>query len=168
MSRFDAYPLVIAAAGEDGRPCFVEPGNLPAHLVIPDAYEGVTFWEVREVAELPGRIGGVPERPPSFPPPGGSRFGIGCFPARSVGKLDMTGKPGVEAGADGDPSMHQTDTMDYEVILSGKVDIELPGGQSRTLKAGSMLVIAGVPHAWKNPYDEDCVYALVLVGARRA
>jgi quercetin dioxygenase-like cupin family protein len=64
--------------------------------------------------------------------------------------------------------MHQTDTMDYEVILSGKVDIELPGGQSRTLKAGSMLVIAGVPHAWKNPYDEDCVYALVLVGARRA
>jgi hypothetical protein len=168
VSRFREYPLVVAAPGEDGKPTFVEPEHTPPALVIPEAYEGATFWEVKGVAELPERIGGVPERRPSFPAPGGSRFGIGCFPARSAGKLDMVGRPDVEAGADGDPSMHQSDTIDYEVILSGKIDIELPGGQSRTLSPGSFLVLAGVPHAWKNPYDEDCVYALVLVGAHRA
>lgn len=46
--------------------------------------------------------------------------------------------------------MHATDSIDYEVVLSGKVDMELPGGKVRTLKPGDLLVMGGVPHAWKN------------------
>jgi quercetin dioxygenase-like cupin family protein len=44
------------------------------------------------------------------------------------------------------------------------VDLVLPGGKKRTLVPGDLLVMAGVPHAWKNPYDEDCVYVVVTVG----
>jgi hypothetical protein len=44
-------------------------------------------------------------------------------------------------------------------------DGELPGGQVRIPQPGSLLVMAGVPHAWKNHYDEDCFYMGVVVGA---
>ena len=65
-------------------------------------------------------------------------------------------------------AMHQTDSVDYEIVLSGRVDIELPGGQVRTLRPGSLLAMADVPHAWKNHYDEDCFYMGVVVGATPA
>ena len=46
-------------------------------------------------------------------------------------------------GDDGDPAMHASDTIDYEVVISGKVDLELPGGKKRTLGPGDLLVMAG-------------------------
>ena len=48
------------------------------------------------------------------------------------------------------------------------MDLELPGGKKRTLGPGDLLVMAGVPHAWKNPYDEDCVYIVVTIGYNQA
>ena len=43
--------------------------------------------------------------------------------------------------------MHSHDTIDYEIVLSGKIDIVLQGNQRRTLKAGDILVMGGLPHA---------------------
>jgi len=167
MSITDEFNVVIAATGADGQPCFIEAGP-PATINMPGIVEGAFFWACDEVAELPERIGAAPKTMSTFPGPGGSRFGIFRFPARSAGKLDVNHSTAgeVKGGAGGDASMHQTDSIDYEVILSGKVDIELPGGQVRTLRPGSLLVMGGVAHAWKNHYDEPCVYAAVVVGAR--
>jgi quercetin dioxygenase-like cupin family protein len=67
----------------------------------------------------------------------------------------------------GNPALHQSDIIDYEMILSGKIDIVLETGERRTLTAGSYLVMAGIMHAWENRYDEACVYAAVGVGANR-
>lgn len=169
MSIVDDYEIVIATAGPDGKPTFIE-APTPKSLHVPGAVEVAFFWEAKGIPLLFDDIGGAAETVSNFPLPGGSKFGIVCFPAHSAGKLDVGGSTGgdVEAGIGGDASMHQTNSIDYEIILSGKVDIELPGGEVRTLRPGSLLVMGGVPHAWKNHYDEPCVYAAIVIGAHPA
>jgi hypothetical protein len=45
----------------------------------------------------------------------------------------------------------------------------LPGGQKSTLETGDFMVMGGggVMQEWSNPYEEDCVFVVTLVGARR-
>ena len=74
-------------------------------------------------------------------------------------------KNSAETAEHGNAAMHSHATIDYEIVLSGKIDIVLQGNQRRTLKAGDILVMGGLPHAWENIYDADCTYVFVTVGA---
>ena len=95
---------------------------------------------------------------------GGSTFGIVCYAPNSAGRFDdaQRGAMGNEVHDDG---MHKTDSVDYDVVISGKIDVYLDGGEMRTLSQGSMIVMAGANHSWQNPYDEPCVFATVNLGA---
>ncbi len=64
------------------------------------------------------------------------------------------------------PGMHRTDTVDYIVVLSGEVSLELDDGQTVQLRAGDCVVQNGTRHAWRNTSSEPCVLAYALVGAR--
>jgi quercetin dioxygenase-like cupin family protein len=71
---------------------------------------------------------------------------------------------GAAIGADyRDDGMHMSDTIDYDVVIQGKVDIVLDSGELRTLSAGSMVVMGGVNHSWQNRYDEPCLMATITV-----
>ena len=48
------------------------------------------------------------------------------------------------------PGMHTTDTVDFEVVLSGEVVLELDDGAEVTLKQGDTVVQNGTRHAWHN------------------
>ena len=62
---------------------------------------------------------------------------------------------------------HRTDTIDYIVVMQGKIDMELePGGEVVTLKQGDVMVQRGTVHNWVNPYDETCVMAVILIHAK--
>jgi mannose-6-phosphate isomerase-like protein (cupin superfamily) len=63
--------------------------------------------------------------------------------------------------------MHTSQTVDYGVILSGEVDLELDDGKVRRLKSGDCFIQNGTRHAWRNPGTVDCVAAVVVVGAHR-
>lgn len=63
------------------------------------------------------------------------------------------------------PARHRTESIDYIVILSGEVDMELDGTEVH-LKAGDFLVQRGTIHNWVNRGKEPCVYAVVLVSAK--
>jgi hypothetical protein len=157
MENLNKIHVVVAAMGEDGEPHFVDVTDA-ARNNIPGAVESAFFWESAGIPDLPGSIGQTPADI-SFPLPGGSKFGLVCFPAHSAGKLDLRGHgPSDLVAAHEDPAMHKSKTIDYEVIISGKIDIVLPNGESRTLTPGSCLVMGGVTHAWKNHYDEPCIY----------
>jgi len=52
--------------------------------------------------------------------------------------------------------MHATDTIDYLIILSGKVTLVLEEGEA-DLGPGDFVVDRGVVHGWRNPHDEPCV-----------
>jgi mannose-6-phosphate isomerase-like protein (cupin superfamily) len=157
------FNLVVAATNADGIVDFLDvPG--PATMEVPGAVSGAWFWEVSGGHSI-SNFGDTPEAV-NIAKANGSTFGVTCFPARSAGKLDAAAANHniASAGHNGDPAMHATESIDYEIVLSGKVDIELPGGKVRTLKPGDLLVMAGVPHAWKNHYDEDCVYIAITIG----
>lgn len=63
------------------------------------------------------------------------------------------------------PRRHRTDSIDYVVVLSGAVTMELDN-QSVELKAGDVLVQRGTVHNWVNNGAEPCVMAVVLIAAQ--
>ena len=63
------------------------------------------------------------------------------------------------------PRNHRTDSIDYAVVLSGEIDMELDD-QVVTLRAGDVLVQRGTIHNWVNKSNVPCVVAFVLIDAR--
>jgi quercetin dioxygenase-like cupin family protein len=71
----------------------------------------------------------------------------------------------IEYGPGVTPRNHRTDSIDYAVVLSGEIDMELDD-QLVTLRAGDVLVQRGTVHNWVNRYKVPCVIAFVLIDAR--
>ena len=63
-----------------------------------------------------------------------------------------------------EPGWHATDTIDYIVVLRGEVYFLLDE-EEVLLKAGDMLVIRGMSHAWVNRSSEACIVAGAMIGA---
>jgi len=63
------------------------------------------------------------------------------------------------------PRNHRTDSVDYAVVMSGEVDMELDDATVH-LKAGDVLVQRGTIHNWVNRGTEPCVIAFVLIAAK--
>jgi quercetin dioxygenase-like cupin family protein len=63
------------------------------------------------------------------------------------------------------PRNHRTDSIDYAVVMSGEIDMELDIGKVH-LKAGDVLVQRGTIHNWVNNGKEPCVIAFTLVSAK--
>ncbi len=62
------------------------------------------------------------------------------------------------------PRNHRTDSIDYAVVISGEIDMELDDSVVH-LKAGDVLVQRGTVHNWVNNGPETCVIAFVLIDA---
>jgi quercetin dioxygenase-like cupin family protein len=86
--------------------------------------------------------------------------------ARSVATTDPNGtvfrvvefQPGVA------PRNHRTESIDYAVVLSGEIEMQLDGSTVQ-LRAGDVLVQRGTIHNWVNRGTRPCVIAFVLVAA---
>jgi quercetin dioxygenase-like cupin family protein len=63
------------------------------------------------------------------------------------------------------PRNHRTDSIDYAVVMSGEVEMELDDTTVH-LKAGDVLVQRGTIHNWVNRGSEPCVIAFVLIAAK--
>ena len=68
-------------------------------------------------------------------------------------------KPGIER------RMHRTDSIDYIVVMSGEIDMELDHGVEVHLKQGDVMVQRGTVHNWINRGTETCVMAVILIHA---
>ena len=64
------------------------------------------------------------------------------------------------------PRNHRTDSIDYAVVMSGAIEMELDDGVVVKLKAGDVLVQRGTIHNWVNNGTESCVIAFVLIDAK--
>ncbi len=60
------------------------------------------------------------------------------------------------------PGMHETDTIDYAIVLSGEIYAIMDKGET-LLKTGDVLMQRGTPHGWSNRSGEYCRVAFVLV-----
>ena len=123
--------------------------------------------------------GTAPPHPGYFPPKSGFRFGFFTIPPEApaaVTPANLTSAfaelqqklPGMaEVLEPENPGMHTTDTVDFDVIVSGEVYLELDDGSEVLLKTGDCVVQNGTRHAWRNRSSSNCVIAVTLVGAER-
>ena len=80
------------------------------------------------------------------PPPNGTRFTVNDIPPGRTGP------------------MHRTETIDYVIVLSGKIEMEMDDSTIE-LKAGDVLVQRGTNHAWINRGTEAARVAFILIDA---
>lgn len=83
----------------------------------------------------------------TYPPERGTRFMVAEYPPGNVARR------------------HRTETIDYVIVLSGTIEMELDDGQAVTVTAGDVVVQRGTYHAWRNRGPEVCRMAFVLVDA---
>ena len=60
--------------------------------------------------------------------------------------------------------MHRTRSIDYAIVLQGKVILELEDGEHRELADGDVVVQRGTNHAWKNETDSWTRMYFVMIG----
>ena len=70
----------------------------------------------------------------------------------------------VEYGPGVVPRNHRTDSIDYAVVISGEIDMEMDGTVVH-LGTGDVLVQRGTIHNWINNGTEPCVIAFILISA---
>lgn len=97
-------------------------------------------------------------------------------PASNDGDEDMGARPVgtalkggtvfriIEYGVGVAPRVHRTDSLDYILILSGEIYMQIDDKET-LLKAGDVLVQRGNVHNWANRGPEKCVLAAILIDA---
>lgn len=114
-----------------------------------------------------------------LPPPGGTSLLIVTFPPDrtmsapgfdpvAAGQECLAHMPDLARTFEPDcPGMHRTDTVDYAIVLSGEVWLEVDGGQETLLRPTDVVVQQGTRHAWRNKTDMPATVAFFMIGARR-
>jgi mannose-6-phosphate isomerase-like protein (cupin superfamily) len=137
------------------------------------------LWGADQAPTFPD-AGDPTAQPSYFPPAGGYRFGLFSVAPENMqvaADLDLQAAlaemedklPGLLSHAELDnPGMHTTDTIDFEVVLSGEVILELDDGAEKVLRPGDAVVQNGTRHRWRNQGTQPAVLAVFITGAHRA
>jgi mannose-6-phosphate isomerase-like protein (cupin superfamily) len=164
---------VVTGNNNAGKSCFVHDGPTPGHL---DA----GFFTTDEIwIDDPGR----PDPEASLdlvnaeiiklePPVNGSIIRIFTFPPQRsfpeiVGEEILKALARFDTGnsmEEDSPGMHTTATIDYGIVLSGEIDLELDCGEVH-LKAGDVVVQRATRHAWRNRGSVPCRMAFILISS---
>jgi mannose-6-phosphate isomerase-like protein (cupin superfamily) len=162
--------IVVTGQRADGKSVIVSDRVLaPSQAGI-----GVTpLWAADEAPRFP--ISGEAQPAPTmFPPLGGYRFIMMTIPPDAQKGEPIAGdgmgeraRVGTGAGDWMEPDgsgFHTTDTVDFEVVVSGEASQEFDDGQIVHLKAGDCFVQNGTRHRWFNRGTEPAVVACILIG----
>lgn len=173
-----AVRRVVTGHDDDGNAVFTSDEQVaPVMTGLSKSASFHVLWNGDETPRFPDD-GRRPVLRSYFPPVGGFRFGLFTLPphdepppgpdvdiAAAVAEL-RTALPGLldhmESGA---PGMHTTATIDFEVVLTGEVTLELDDGATVHLRAGDTVVQNGTRHRWSNPGSAPATLAVFMCGA---
>jgi hypothetical protein len=172
----------VVTGDRNGKSVVVSDGpvaNTHDFIAVP-GFQTTLVWAEPAVPQLPySGKDAVQGTASMLPSPHGSRVILVQFPPDSVmnrpefdpeaaGREYQEFLPGLAESFDPDGSgMHTTSTVDYDVIVSGELWLELDDGEIRHLRAGDIVIQNGTRHAWRNRSDSAAVMLAVLVGAER-
>lgn len=132
--------------GGDSKPVFPDSGDMPVATTYFPPLDGFRFTF-------------------STIPPEGTPVPEGLDEARELAEVERA-LPGMMSHLEPD-GMHTTDSIDFEVVISGRVYLQLDDGEERLLLPGDTVVQNGTRHVWRNPGPEPCLLAVVMIGAHR-
>ena len=104
-------------------------------------------------------------------------WSTGSFPSDNSTALDGGARPVASTDPHGSvfriveyapgvaPRNHRTESIDYAVVMSGEIDMDLDGATVH-LRQGDVLVQRGTIHNWVNRGTVPCVIAFVLIAAK--
>jgi hypothetical protein len=139
---------IVCGLDAEGRATVVADG--PAAAVDGAGFDVWRIW----AADDPPALG---EAEPAygasfFPPPGGSRLYVSEMPVDPA-PIDPASR------------MHATETVDFAIVLGGRVRLHQGDGTAVEVGPGEIVVQPGTAHAWENPGPEPARVAFVLLGA---
>ena len=173
---------IVTGRDRDGKSTFWSVGLAPRSLnyVHTPGMCNTQIWATAARASLNAPIADPTLSPVTvLPEVGGTAFMIVKFPPDSVmhspqfdpvaaAKENAAWLPGLAERFELDsPGMHTTDTIDYGVVLSGEIWLELDDGATERLLPHDVVIQNGTRHAWRNKGNYEAVMAFVLIGAQR-
>jgi mannose-6-phosphate isomerase-like protein (cupin superfamily) len=150
---------VVTGHDADGRAVIVSDGA-PEGTIRANGFAVATWlWLDGAVASVDDG-GDEPDGPVRLePPPGGCSVRIIRFPGASEGGGDWIR---VEGDDPGQPGMHATDTLDFMVVVDGRIVLGLDDGEHE-LGPGDVVVQRGNRHRWRVAGDEPCTYVVCML-----
>jgi mannose-6-phosphate isomerase-like protein (cupin superfamily) len=173
-----AIRRVVTGTSPHGEPHIVSDGPPPrsrAHLAIPGMVNSVV-WATSAPPQpqhrdlTPYLVTVVPAAGEAvalvvtFPPD--SVFADPLFDPAEAAREQREITPGLaELFEPDDPGFHTTPTVDYGVVLSGEIVLDL-GSDTTVLRQGDIIVQNGTRHAWRNRTDQPATVFFVLLGTK--
>jgi hypothetical protein len=165
---------IVTGHDANGRSVFLSDGPAPDVYPAPAA-PAMTLHVIWRTTTAPAFYAGDEDMAPAgmvIPTAprerGGTVFRIVDFPPdRELGGGADMRRHGVnvtEAGRRRHALFHQTDTVDYAIVLEGEIWAVLDNDEV-LMQAGDVLVQRGTGHAWSNRSDKPCRMAFVLIDA---
>jgi mannose-6-phosphate isomerase-like protein (cupin superfamily) len=169
---------IVAGLDVDGRSFVLSNSEPPVTVQIPRVVTVRDLWFTDSappdvpVTSMPE----MPDRPTLEPPPAGTKFTIAEIPPLQVSQGEVTSNELFSAvdsehvmdrsASKRHPTMHTTDTIDYQLVLAGELTLILDK-EEIAVGPGDLVVLGGVNHTWENRSEEAALLLAVLVGARR-
>jgi quercetin dioxygenase-like cupin family protein len=129
---------------------------------VSEHFPGLIISDIWSTASMPVNLEEEHEiENTAFPntPKNGSYFRyVQIPPDKDLGIVALEGQP--------HPLMHQTDTLDYIVILSGEIYLIVDEDET-LLQAGDIVVQRGTNHAWSNRSEFPCIQLAILLDAEK-
>ncbi|UZX03252.1 cupin domain-containing protein [Arthrobacter sp. CDRTa11] len=175
-----AVRRVVTGVSTHGEPQIVSDGPPPrsrAHVAVPGMVNSVV-WATAAPPEsgyrdlTPDLVTLVPGAGETvallvtFPPD--TVFADPLFDGPKAAREQMEITPGLaELFEQDNPGFHTTPTVDYGVVVSGEVVLDL-GSATTVLRQGDIIVQNGTRHAWRNHTDQPATVFFVLIGRKPA
>jgi quercetin dioxygenase-like cupin family protein len=144
LSGIGQFRRVVTGLGEDGRSRVILDGPIPT-----TSPQTGLAWRTQAIPADNSGTEDIKERSFTFEMlhDGGSNFMIAEY---APGSRSM---------------LHQTDTVDYIVVLKGEIVLELEAGEA-SAGPGTFIVDRGVNHAWRNDSGVPAVTAIITLPAK--
>lgn len=173
------FKRVVTGHDTDGKAIVISNAP-PVHTQLVGGPGGPTFFEVWHTLETPALIHPQPDNVDEdnlmLPPPqNGTRVRVIEFPpegeeirrltgADAAEKFKSMGDEKASTSANGAPHplMHQTETIDYGIVLEGEITLVLDKEEA-IIQAGDIVIQCGTNHAWANRSGKICRIAFVLI-----
>jgi mannose-6-phosphate isomerase-like protein (cupin superfamily) len=125
------------------------------------------LWGTDETASFPDD-GSRPSMAAAFPPVGGCGLAVMQIAPGSEAVHEFVTNVLAPWADPDEPGMHRTATLDYDIIMEGRVGMELDNGEEVLLGPGDVVVQNGTRHRWHNRGDTVARWISVTIGAHHA